>query len=189
MDSQWPSVSQNQRLSAVVALLTNEDDSRLLFTLRASGLSHHGGQISFPGGGRESQDSCPRDTAFREMSEEIGLDPACVHPLGQLRTREISVSSNHVIPIVATWSGLEEVLVHDPEEVDSILSWSLSELADPVHRVTARFRIGYTGPAWQMGDLFLWGFTARLVDILIDLGGWYQPWDKSRIVDVPKRFQ
>ena len=142
-----------------------------------------------PGGGREPGDVSPTATAVRETQEEIGLSPTCVRPVGQLHTRDIIVSRNRVVPIVGLWSGTDPLTVYDKEEVDTILRWSLPDLADPANRVTARHPRGSTGPAWQMGDLFLWGFTAAVVDVLLRLGGWQREWDVDRIVDVPLRFR
>jgi hypothetical protein len=34
--------------------------------------------------------------------------------------------------------------------------------------------------------MLVWGFTAALVDAILRLGGWEQPWDRSRIEDLPE---
>jgi len=188
LDQAWPEVADDQRGSAVIALLRLSEDPDLVLTLRSPDLEHHAGQISLPGGGREPSDAAPSDTALREAQEEIGLPPASVTPLGQMRTHEISVSQNWVIPVVGVWSGTETVAPKDMEEVDSVLRWSISQLADPAHRVMARHPRGGRGPAWDMGELFLWGFTAWVVDSLLRLGGWEQPWDHTRMAEIPARF-
>lgn len=76
-----------------------------------------------------------------------------------------------------------------PLEVEAILRWRIADLADPANRVTSLHPGGHVGPAWQFGDSFLWGFTAYLTDILLELGGWARPWDHNRVVRVPERFQ
>ena len=189
VESSWAPPHSGERPSAVLALLSVGEDPDLVLTLRAAGLDHHPGQISLPGGGREPGDVSPIDTAVRETWEEIGLSPTYVRSVGQLHTRDIVVSHNRVVPIVGLWSGEDSIAVCDKEEVDTILRWSLSDLADPANRVTARHPRGNAGPAWQMGDLFLWGFTATVVDVLLRLGGWERDWDVDRIVDVPPRFR
>nr|WP_269451890.1 hypothetical protein [Tessaracoccus coleopterorum] len=40
----------------------------------------------------------------------------------------------------------------------------------------------------MLGDEFIWGLTALLVDWVFDLAGWGRPWDVDRIVDIPERF-
>lgn len=91
--------------------------------------------------------------------------------------------------MVGTWSGDDPLVLASPLEVAAIHRWSVSDLADPVNRVTSRHPQGHMGPAWQFGDAFLWGFTAYLTDALLRLGGWWRPWDTNRVVEVPNRFQ
>jgi len=189
LEMEWTPPHEGERPSAVLALLSSNENPDLVLTLRAAGLEHHGGQISLPGGGREPEDISPADTALREAREEIGLPPSSVRPVGQLHTRDILVSQNRVVPIVGLWSGSDPICVCDEVEVEQVFRWSVSDLADPANRVTARHPRGTAGPAWQMGGLFLWGFTASVVDALLRLGGWERPWDIDRIVDVPPRFR
>jgi hypothetical protein len=33
--------------------------------------------------------------------------------------------------------------------------------------------------------MLVWGFTAALVDRLLTLGGWEQPWDRGRVEELP----
>jgi hypothetical protein len=39
---------------------------------------------------------------------------------------------------------------------------------------------GWVGPAFEVRDLLVWGFTAGLLDKLLALGGWERPWDTGR---------
>lgn len=191
LETSWgPPVGQGIRRSAVIALLSRAPEPDLVLTARSTGLAHHAGQISMPGGGREPGDASPADTALREMEEEIGLRRAGVETLGQLVPRTVGVSRNRVVPIVGVWSGDEPICAADTGEVAAVLRWPLAELADPAHRVTARHPGRPTSsPAWQMGDWFLWGFTAWVVDALLQAGGWEREWDTGRLVDIPKAFR
>ncbi len=190
IDDGWSHAAiPGQRQSAVLALFSRNDDPDLVLTIRSAALSHHAGQISFPGGGREPDDASPCATALRETAEEVGLAPELVQPLGQLHPRDARVSANLVVPIVGLWPGDSPIGVGDPAEVDTVLRWSVSNLADPAHRATARHPGGGSGPAWIMGDLVLWGLTAFIVDALLRLGDWEQPWDKDHIIEVPARFR
>ena len=177
-----------QAHAAVLILLSEINDPDLLFTERAVGLRKHAGQISFPGGTYEPGDADAPATALRETWEEVGLQPDKVTLLGRLPVTRLPVSSFDVAPVVGSWSGLDPMAVTSPAEVAAIHRWRISELTDPGNRVMARHPAGHTGPAWLFGDLFLWGFTAYLTDALLKLGGWSQPWDQTRLVDVLKRF-
>ena len=44
---------------------------------------------------------------------------------------------------------------------------------------------GYIGPAFEVGGMLVWGFTAGLLDRLLELAGWAQPWDPARVRDLP----
>lgn len=175
--------------SAVLVLLSDADDPTLVYTERALGLRHHGGQISFPGGRQETGDRDPAATATREAQEEVGLDPSAVHVIGTLPVTALSVSRFDVVPVVGWWHQDRELTAVDPHEVASVHVWPVSRLCDPLARMRARHPGRTLGPAWQLDGLFLWGFTAFLTQTLLGLGGWESPWDTSRVVDVPPRFR
>ncbi|KAL3596493.1 hypothetical protein D5086_008130 [Populus alba] len=56
----------------------NDGDLRVILTERSSRLSSHSGEVSLPGGKREEGDADDVETALREATEEIGLDPSLV---------------------------------------------------------------------------------------------------------------
>lgn len=184
-----PTVPEHAKAAAVLILLTREDDSRVTLTERSANLRAHAGQISFPGGGSDEQDASPIATALRESHEEIGLDPAAVRILGTLRTAWVPVSGFAVTPVIASWDADVPIAPADPAEVAAVHEIPLTTLADPANRVSSRHFSGYVGPAFRLGELFIWGFTAHLLSWVLDLGEWSRPWDASRIVDVPQRFQ
>ena len=72
--------------AAVLVPITRSDDPEVVLTLRASGLSTHGGEVAFPGGRRDPEDSDLVATALREAEEEIGLPPGLVEVIGPLST-------------------------------------------------------------------------------------------------------
>lgn len=68
--------------AAVLVPITRSDEPELVLTLRASGLSTHGGEVAFPGGRRDPEDPDLIFTALREAEEEIGLPPGLVEVIG-----------------------------------------------------------------------------------------------------------
>ena len=174
------------REAAVLVLLTGEPDVVLIE--RALTMRKHPGQIAFPGGAIDPTDSDPAAAALRETWEEIGLAPSAVTVLGQLPPARIPVSRFHVHGVVGWWDG-ESTLRPDPAEVASVRRVPVADLVDPANRTTWRHpATGRTGPGFTSGELYVWGFTAYVLDTVLAAGGWQRPWAASRIVDVPARF-
>ncbi len=59
--------------AVLVPLFGHPDEPGLVFTERRHDLRRHAGEISFPGGRRDTADEPLLETALREAQEEIGL--------------------------------------------------------------------------------------------------------------------
>lgn len=174
------------RSSAVLMLLgEGPAGPDVLLTARASSLRSHAGQVAFPGGGRDAGDDFPVGTALREAVEETGLDPTGVVPLASLPELWVPRSNYAVTPVLAWWAEPSTVAVQDPHETAAVARVPLDTLADPAVRATVAGISGWRSPAFVLPDLFVWGFTAGLLDRLLELGGFARPWDHERVVDLP----
>jgi hypothetical protein len=60
----------------------------------------------------------------------------------------------------------------------------VAELIDPANRLRVRHPSGYVGPAFEVGGMLVWGFTAGLLDRLLELAGWALPWDPRRVREI-----
>ena len=67
----------SDRLSSV-PLVSVSGEVHLLYTRRALSLSSHSGQVSFPGGKEEAEDTDLVQTALRETEEELGIPASAV---------------------------------------------------------------------------------------------------------------
>ena len=65
-----------------------------------------------------------------------------------------------------------------------VLRSPIEHLINPANRVRVRHPSGYVGAGFIFNDLVIWGFTGGLLDRIIALAGWEQPWDQSNMVDV-----
>jgi 8-oxo-dGTP pyrophosphatase MutT (NUDIX family) len=174
------------RPSAVlIALRDAPDGPSVLLIERASTMRTHAGQVAFPGGGVDPHDASPAATALREAQEEVGLVPASVTVVATLPPLFLPPSGFVVTPVLAWWARPHSVGVVDAKEVASVHVVPIAELADPQHRFTVRHPSGYEGPGFATGGLFVWGFTAGLLDALLDLGGWTRAWDMTRRRPLP----
>ncbi len=169
-------------------LFTREADPQVTVIERATTLRRHAGQVAFPGGAMESVDGTVVDAALREAEEEVGLDRSLVQVLGELPVAWVPASNYDVTPVIGVWDGGVKLWPADPGEVGAVHSLRVSALADPSVRVRGQHPSGYLGPAFDMGELFIWGFTAHLLDECLDLAGWTRPWDRSLVRPVPAKF-
>jgi 8-oxo-dGTP pyrophosphatase MutT (NUDIX family) len=170
---------------AAVLMLLGEDLAHgpdVLLVERASTLRNHAGQVAFPGGGADPDDADVVATALREAEEEAGVEPSGVVPLALLPELFVPPSGFVVTPVLAHWERPVAVHAVDPRETASVVRVPIAALADPAHRLRVRHPSGYTGPAFAVAGLLVWGFTGGLLSALLDRGGWARSWDTTRVV-------
>ncbi|WP_422934178.1 NUDIX hydrolase [Sinomonas sp. P47F7] len=197
-DARWhPKVVGNTAREAAVLVLFGALDSvsapsgepfapgdlDVLLLERAQTLGSHPGQVAFPGGGREPQDASLVDCALREAVEETGLDPTGVDVLAELPALGLGASGFLVTPVLAWWASPSPVDVVDYAESAQVFRTPVRDLLDPANRVTGVIRrrgITFTSPAFLVSDVLVWGFTAMVLDALLEGLGWAVPWDRER---------
>ncbi|HEY0636268.1 MAG TPA: CoA pyrophosphatase [Pseudonocardiaceae bacterium] len=161
----------------------------VLLLRRSDGLSSHAGQVAFPGGGVEEQDDGVVAAALREAVEEVGLDPGGVRPLALLPELFVPPSGFRVSPVLAHWERPSAVTAVDPAETAAVARVPISTLADPANRFLVRHPSGWTGPAFALPGMLVWGFTGGLLATLLSLAGWAQPWDDSDVRDLDEAWR
>lgn len=177
------------RPAAVLVLIGDGPGGpEILFVERPSTMRTHAGQIAFPGGAANPGDVDLADTALREAAEESGVDRSGVEVLGSLPPAHVDVSGFDVTAVVGWWFRRSAVSAVDPREAASVLVVPVSVLVDARNRARAYHPSGYTGPAFVVDDHLIWGLTAHLLDGVLELAGWQQPWDHDRLIEVPARY-
>jgi 8-oxo-dGTP pyrophosphatase MutT (NUDIX family) len=154
--------------------------ARVVLTVRASTLEHHGGQVSLPGGAVEDGESVEQ-AALREAHEEIGLDTADVRVLGALTPVDVHVSGFRLFPIVGTMADRPALAPH-VREVSRVLEVGVGELMDPrvfawrtLDRAGLRLDVPTVVIEGDGGREELWGATAMVVAEFLTLLGWSGP--------------
>ena len=110
-----------RRAAVLIPIIVRENDWLLIFTRRTSHVSHHKGEISFPGGRYDEEiDSDLSHTALRETEEELGIKRIKV--LGQIDDI-LTISKYVVTPTVGYIEDNSEInhqMINTPE-IDYIL--------------------------------------------------------------------
>lgn len=166
-----PAVTTSERESAVIAgVVQRPAGAHVLVTRRADYLDNHPGQMSFPGGGRESHDRDLLDTAQREAREEIGLHPYETEIIGRLDDIK-TVTAYSIRPYVATIPDRSYRPMDG--EVAEIAVLPVDELTDPTnyeqesfdHPDSTRVKLHY----FEVDGYTIWGATARMLAQLLEL--------------------
>jgi hypothetical protein len=108
-----------------------------------------------------------------------------VHIVAELPAIFLPPSGFVVTPVLAWWSDVHPVAPVDLAEVAHVALVPVAELSNPENRFRVVHPSGWFGPGFQVGELFIWGFTAGLLDRLLVLGGWTRPWDETRHRPLP----
>ncbi|WP_349827139.1 NUDIX hydrolase [Brevibacterium litoralis] len=160
-------------------------DVDVLLLQRSSKLRHHPGQVAFPGGRVDPEDTGPVDAALREAVEETGLDTTGVEMLGTMEPLFIPVSRFEVTPVIAWWRSPSPVRVVDPGETASVHRIPVADLVAPANRGTFfPPDRAYSTPAFDTGVLRVWGFTAGLLEYALDHMGWAREWNRDAYVHI-----
>lgn len=176
-----PPPGEHRRSAVLMLFGEGAQGPDVLLTERSATLRSHAGQVSFPGGTIDSGDAGPVAAALREAREETGVDPAGVVVAGTLPDLYLPVSDFAVTPVLAWWRTPSPVAAVDPAEVAKAVRVPVAELTDPANRFRWQHPSGYIGPGFRAGGLFVWGFTAGILDRLLHLSGLERPWDAGRV--------
>ena len=158
--------------AVLVPLILRSEGLSVLLTQRTAHLPTHAGQIAFPGGKVDAEDSGVNAAALREAHEEVGLLPRHVEVIGQLPVY-VTGTGFHVTPVVALVQPPFS-LEPNPGEVDAVFEVPLAFLMNPAnHRRHAfdwqgRQRQWFSMPYLQRDaagevERFIWGATAGML--------------------------
>jgi NAD(P)H-hydrate repair Nnr-like enzyme with NAD(P)H-hydrate epimerase domain/8-oxo-dGTP pyrophosphatase MutT (NUDIX family) len=170
LGARQPPTPGSGRLGAALALFREvQGDLELLLTRRRDDLTHHPGQISFPGGRVEPGESVA-EAALREAHEECDLDPGTVEVLGTLPAFYIPPSRFWLQVVVGRWSAPHPLRPAEAE-VAEILPVRVGTLRDPGRwRVVRRLSTRSESWAWDLdGGHLLWGATGMVTAVLLEL--------------------
>ena len=150
----------------LVPLFEYQDETFVIFIRRSTSLRSHSGEIAFPGGKTEPQDSSPIITALREAEEELGLAPERIDVLGVLKPVFTVVSNYLITPVVGYLPEGPGQLTIQQSEVAEVLLLPLSELQNPAIFHTEQWNNAQTSRTvyfYDYGPYRIWGATGRIL--------------------------
>ena len=155
----------NPHKIAAVALIIypdEEHETRLILIKRNHYEGVHSGQVSFPGGKQEIDDSSLAQTALRESNEEIGLKKNNVMDLGRMNYL-LSRHKVEVNPFVGYLESNQEFIGNF--EIDEIFDVPVSFLLNNNNILYKEFKrndLRISMPSWVYNGNRIWGLTALI---------------------------
>lgn len=160
--------------AAVLIAITDEADPKILLTRRSAYLNNHAGEVSFPGGKRDPNDTSNIVVALREAWEETALNPFDVKLIGDL-PMERAKSGMTVKPIVGLIPP-DVQLIAQPTEIDRIFYAPLKKMMES-QPIPYEVRLAHQSvyfPSLRIENEVIWGLTARILIALFKYGLDYQ---------------
>ena len=152
--------------AVLLGLVERHGDLHIILTERANNLKEHPGQVSFPGGRIERDDTSPTAAALREAEEEIGLKAEKVVVAGYLDPY-LTVTGFLITPVVG-FVNKSFIARPDPIEVVEVFEVPLKKVlrGQGIERgyrtrpdLDATFRIY----EFSFEGHYIWGATAAIL--------------------------
>lgn len=160
---------QHRRACVLIPLIRTRDGWSILFTRRSEHLAAHSGQIAFPGGAVEGEETLEQ-AAIREAQEEVGIPPERVELIGRLDD-VITHSGFLVAPFAGVIHERVEYVIQEAEVVE-VFEVPLESLLDPnnpeVRYVPFRAK-QYPAYFYHYAGYEIWGLTGRMLKAFLDL--------------------
>ncbi|HEX7777362.1 MAG TPA: CoA pyrophosphatase [Parvibaculum sp.] len=168
---EWAERDQKPVLRAaavLVPVIEYPDEPRVLLTRRSDHLGNHAGQVAFPGGKIEL-DETAAEAALREADEEVGLKSSFVEIAGFLDAYETGTGFR-IMPVVGFVRPGFTLAIHDGE-VAEVFEVPLSFLMNPKNH--ERHKAMWRGKereyyAMPYNGHYIWGATAGMLKNMYD---------------------
>jgi len=161
-------IYQHNRLSSVGVLFrTCNKQYELLLTKRSKNLRTHPGEWAFPGGKIEKNDNDLRDTFFRELKEEIGIEKKYINLIGRIKSF-VTTTGYIVVPYVGVLREGYKIDIN-PEEVDKLFFLKYSLFHHKENYRTMSFlnlnnkdKLSFHN-SYAIKGKYIWGATANII--------------------------
>jgi 8-oxo-dGTP pyrophosphatase MutT (NUDIX family) len=157
--------------AVLVSVVERVSKPHFLLTRRTQSVATHKGQISFPGGVRESSDVSLRQTALRETQEELGIDPGKIEIVGEFH--EYLAATNQTVRPFVGFVDSEVTFKPHSQEVAYVLEVPFRFFGERTPVVKQLKRQGRLHDVYYYdfdGEM-IWGLTARIIKDFLEFLG------------------
>ena len=152
------------RPAAVMIMLFAEDSKiKTVFIERTPDPGPHSGQIAFPGGRKDPEDTNLIETAIRETNEEVGVSLNRNQIIGNLTPIEIPISGYSVLPVISVLPKRPDFMVCYEEVNDIFVVDLLALLKIKQHKTVPARGIHIETPCYMFDETIIWGATAMVL--------------------------
>ncbi len=175
--------------AVAVPLVTIDGEDHILFTVRSSKLRWQPGEISFPGGHCEAEDSSDAQAAIRECTEELGISAEAIELLGPLdclvsaigvRLHAVAVKL-HTLDFYPSQEEVQEVftvpldVLRNMEPIEGRVEVGTKPMEGFPHHLLQDYKIdwklrqSYGVYFYLYNDYVIWGLTGRVLKNFLDI--------------------
>ncbi|MGI6767150.1 MAG: NUDIX hydrolase [Lentihominibacter sp.] len=173
-----------RHFAVLVPIVEGPDGPEVLYEVRAHDMDRQPGEVCFPGGMIEPDES-PLECALRETEEEIGIPASDIDILGELSAvhmiagsriycfvgavsesgmKKLTLNPDEVAEVFTV--GLDKIMATKAEVYSSIMTQVVDEKF-PYERVTGRASYPWRNkevpvPVYFIDDRIIWGMTGRM---------------------------
>lgn len=174
----------SRHFAVLVPIVEGPDGPEVLYEVRAYDMDRQPGEVCFPGGMIEPDES-PLDCALRETEEEIGIPASDIDILGELSAvhmiagsriycfvgavsdsgmKKLTLNPDEVAEVFTV--GIDKIMATKAEVYSSIMTQVVDEKF-PYEKVTGRTSYPWRNkevpvPVYFIDDRIIWGMTGRM---------------------------
>ena len=154
--------------TSVIVLFIFNQEIELLFIQKADVKGYPwANQMAFPGGHKDKKDLSTKDTALRELAEEMGINRGNVEVMGSLGHFQ-TINDKDIEAWVGIWKQ-KEAINYDRSEISRVFQIPLKYLIDlhkkkEFHGQTPNVMV----LKYPYEDVLIWGVTAKILHHLLE---------------------
>ncbi len=155
--------------TSVIALFILNPRIELLFIQKADVKGYAwANQMAFPGGHRDEKDLSTRDTALRELAEEMGIDKKNVDVIGSLGHFQ-TINDKDIEAFIGVWNQ-KDTINFDRAEISRVFKIPLKYLIDMHKEKNFHKNVpNVMQLTYPYEDVLIWGVTGKIVYHLIEV--------------------